>query len=51
MKDSVPIIQEAGWAPEPVWIGAENLPLPGFDPQTVQTVAIPTELPGPHMHL
>ena len=24
-KDPVPIIQEAGWAPEPVWMGAENL--------------------------
>jgi len=24
-KDLVPIVQEAGWAPEPVWIGAENL--------------------------
>ena len=25
-KDPVPIVQEAGWAPGPVWIGAENLP-------------------------
>ena len=24
-KDRVPIVQEAGWASEPVWIGAENL--------------------------
>jgi len=24
-KDSVPIVQEAGWAPEPVWTDAENL--------------------------
>jgi len=24
-KDPVPIIQEAGWAPGPVWTGAENL--------------------------
>ena len=24
-KDPVPIVQEAGWASEPVWIGAENL--------------------------
>ena len=24
-KDPVPILQEAGWASEPVWIGAENL--------------------------
>jgi hypothetical protein len=24
-KDPVPILQEAGWAPRPVWTGAENL--------------------------
>jgi hypothetical protein len=24
-KDPVPILQEAGWAPAPVWTGAENL--------------------------
>ena len=24
-KDPVPIVQEAGWAPERVWTGAENL--------------------------
>jgi len=24
-KDPVPIIQEAGWAPGPIWTGAENL--------------------------
>jgi len=24
-KDSVPIVQEAGWAPRTVWTGAENL--------------------------
>jgi hypothetical protein len=24
-KDSVPIVQEVGWAPGPVWTGAENL--------------------------
>ena len=40
-KDPVPIVQEAGWAPGPVWTGAENLPPPppGFDPWTVQPVA------------
>jgi hypothetical protein len=38
-KDPVPIVQEAGWAPEPVWIGAENLAPPGFDPRTFQAVA------------
>ena len=24
-EDPVPIVQEAGWAPGPVWIGAEHL--------------------------
>ena len=24
-KDPVPIVQEAGWAPGPIWIGVENL--------------------------
>jgi len=40
-KDPVPIIQEDGWAPEPVWTSAKNLapPPPGFDPLTVQAVA------------
>ena len=38
-KDPVPIVQEAGWAPGPVWIGAENLaPPPGFNPWTFQPV-------------
>jgi len=31
-KDPVPIVQEARWAPGPVWTGAENLtPPPGLD--------------------
>jgi hypothetical protein len=38
-KDPVPIVQEAGWTPEPVWIGAENLGPPAFDPRTFQPVA------------
>jgi hypothetical protein len=38
-KDPVPIVQEVGWAPEPVWIGVENLAPPGFDPRTFQPVA------------
>jgi len=39
-KDPVPIVQDAGWAPGPVWTGAENLaPPPRFDPLTVQPVA------------
>jgi hypothetical protein len=38
-KEPVPIVHEAGWAPEPVCIGAENLAPPGFDPRTFQSVA------------
>jgi len=34
------VVQEAGWAPGPVWTGAENLATPpGFDPGTDQAVA------------
>jgi hypothetical protein len=29
-KDPVPIVQEAGWAPRPVWTGAENLAYTGI---------------------
>jgi hypothetical protein len=29
-KDPVPIAQEAGWTPGPIWIGAENLALSGI---------------------
>jgi hypothetical protein len=48
-KEPVPIVQEAGWAPGPVWTGAENLTphrdsIPG--PSSLYQVAIPTELPG-----
>ena len=41
VTEPVPIVQEAGWVPGPVWTGAENLapPPPGFDPRTVQPVA------------
>ena len=39
-KKPVPIVQKAGWAPGPVWTGAENLTSqPGFDPRTVEPVA------------
>jgi hypothetical protein len=37
-KDPVPIVQEVGWALEPVWMGAENLAPPGFDLRTFQPV-------------
>jgi len=49
-KDPVPIVQGAGWAPEPVWTGAENLANIGIrfpDRPARSSVAIPTELPGP----
>jgi hypothetical protein len=36
-KDPVPIVQDAGWAPGPVWT-AENLVPPEFDPRTFQPV-------------
>ena len=39
-KDAVPIVQEAGRAPGPVWTSAEkSRSPPGFDPRTVQPVA------------
>jgi hypothetical protein len=39
-KDPVPTVQEAGWAPGPVWTGAENLASPpAFDPRTVRPIA------------
>ena len=45
------IVQEDGWAPGPVWTGAENLALTGIrspDRPARSSVAISTELPGPH---
>jgi hypothetical protein len=36
-RDPVPIAEEAGCAPGPVWTGEEKLtPPPRFDPRTVQ---------------
>jgi len=47
-KDPVPIVQEAGWAPGPVCVGAENLVPTGIGTRTVQPVVSHyTELPGP----
>ena len=37
-KDTVPIVQEAGWAPGLVWIGAENLAPTGIRFRTFQPV-------------
>ena len=35
----LPIVQEAGWVPGPVWTGAENLAFTGFGPRNVHPVA------------
>ena len=31
-KDTVPIVQKAGWDPGPVWTGRKISSPPGFDP-------------------
>ena len=38
-KDTVPIVQESGWALGPVLTAWKILPPPGFNPQTIQPVA------------
>jgi len=38
-NDPEPIAQDTGWAPEPVWINAENFDSTGIDPRTVRNVA------------
>ena len=50
MKDPVPILQEAGWAPGPVWTGGKSCPHRDSIPDRParSPVAIPTELPGPY---
>ena len=47
--DPVPILQEAGWAPGPVWTGGKSRPHRDSIPDrpAPYLVAIPTELPGP----
>jgi len=49
-KDPVPIVQEAGWAPGPVWTGGKSLSHRDSIPDRParSSVAIPTELPGKH---
>jgi hypothetical protein len=52
-KDPVPIVQEAGWTPGPVWTGTKNLASTGIrfpDRPARSSVAMPTELPGPQYH-
>jgi hypothetical protein len=52
-KDPVPVVQEAGWAPGPVWTGVEILALTGIrspDRPARSSVAILTELRGPQIN-
>ena len=48
-KDSVPVLQKAGWTPGPVWTGGKSRPHRDSIPDRParSSVAIPTELPGP----
>ena len=48
-KDTVPILQEAEWAPGPVWTGGKSRPNRDSIPNRParSSVAIPTELPSP----
>ena len=52
-KDAVPIVQEAGWAPGPAWTGGKSRPHRDSIPDRParSSVAIPTELPGPQIHV
>jgi hypothetical protein len=47
-KEPGPIVQEAVWAPGPIWTGAENLAPAGIrSPDRLALVTILTTLPGP----
>ena len=50
-KEPVSILQEARWAPGPVWTGGKFRPHRDSisDRPARSSVAIPTELPGPHV--
>ena len=50
-KEPVTIVQEAGWAPGPVWTGGKSRPYQDSIPDRParSSVAIPTELPGPQL--
>ena len=50
-KEPVPILQEAGWVPGPVWTGGKSRPHRDSIPDRParSSVAIPTELPGPRV--
>jgi hypothetical protein len=51
-KNPVLILQEAGWAPGPVWTGGKSRPHRDSIPDrpTRTSVTITTELPGPQYH-
>ena len=51
-KNLVPILQEAGWAPGPVWTGGKSRPHRGSIPDRParSSATIPTELPGPQQN-
>ena len=48
---NLPIIQEAGWAPGPVWTGGKSRPHRDSIPDRParSSVVIPTEPPGPRI--
>ena len=48
-KTRYPFLQEAGWAPGPIWTGGKSRPHRDSIPDRParSSVAIPTELPGP----
>jgi len=52
-KEPVPILQEAEWAPGPVWTGRKSRPQWDSTPDRRArcSVAIPTELPSPNIGL
>jgi hypothetical protein len=51
-KEPVPILQETGWAPGPVWTGGKSRPHRNSIPDRSarSSVAIATELPGPQIY-
>ena len=52
-KDQVPNVHEAGWVPGPVWTGGKSRPYRDSIPDRParSSVAIPTELPCPHIKI
>ena len=51
-KDPVPIVQEAGWAPGPVWTGGKSRPHRDSitDRPALSSDAIPAEPPCPYIY-